>query len=218
MKFAIIPALVFSSVIFSSLASAAPRADGGHGRGPGKHAHFQRWDANNDGKITRQEAMTAADRHFDEADADKNGALTLAEMQARHAQNKPSAEERFAQRDANGDGKLSPQEVPRMAKERFAKLDGNQDGFLSLEEMKAKHAEKAARGQDRFAGADANGDGVLSRAEMRALKEAHFKKMDKNNDGVVTQDEVGRGRRAAHESKQGKKRSQGRAHAQDRTA
>jgi len=45
-----------------------------------------------------------------------------------------SIEQRFQQLDRNGDGKLTPEELPG---ERFARLDTNKDGVVTLDEAKA---------------------------------------------------------------------------------
>lgn len=106
---------------------------------------------------------------FEELDADKDGKVTEAELAAQ-------AETRFKDADTNGDGTLSVEELVAAAQERalerqtkqvkvmVALKDTNDDGVLSLDEMKA-----GPRGGDRGA--------------------AFFDRFDKDNDGVVTEEE-----------------------------
>lgn len=47
-----------------------------------------------------------------------------------------SAEQLFAQMDANKDGKIEQAEAKGPLAENFAKIDTNKDGTLSLEEIK----------------------------------------------------------------------------------
>ena len=57
---------------------------GGHskGMGGGPGMMLRMADANNDGAITRDEALAAALKHFDKMDANKDGQVTKAERQA----------------------------------------------------------------------------------------------------------------------------------------
>jgi Ca2+-binding EF-hand superfamily protein len=45
-------------------------------------------------------------------------------------------EERFAEMDANKDGKIAKSETAGRMAENFATIDANSDGFITLEEMK----------------------------------------------------------------------------------
>lgn len=47
-----------------------------------------------------------------------------------------------------------------------------------------------ARPMDMFEDADTDGNGVLSKQEFLGRAEAHFKEMDMDADGLVTQDEM----------------------------
>lgn len=57
---------------------------GGHpmGKGGGPGMMLRMADANNDGAVTRDEALAAALKHFDTMDANKDGQVTKAERQA----------------------------------------------------------------------------------------------------------------------------------------
>jgi hypothetical protein len=58
------------------------RAARGKHRGHG--GHFKRVDTDNDGKVSRTEALAAAATMFDRADANKDGFITSEEMQGAH--------------------------------------------------------------------------------------------------------------------------------------
>ncbi len=67
-------------------AFAQHRGHGGmrfHGAAIGAHV-FAMADANNDGRVSLQEATAAAAAHFDKADANHDGTLTRDEMRAAH--------------------------------------------------------------------------------------------------------------------------------------
>lgn len=105
---------------------------------------------------------------FDEIDADKDGKVSAAELEAHRAA-------RFAAADANGDGALDAAELSAMQMARMQdrmadraarmieRLDGDADGRLSAEEMAAMEAPERAFGR-----ADADGDGALTKAEVEA--------------------------------------------------
>ena len=106
---------------------------------------------------------------FDELDANGDGQVTRAEMQA-HKQ------ARFAAMDADGDGGLSKAELLANAQARaekrvdrmLSKLDADQDGILSTDELANSRRE---RGADRmFERADADGSGGISKDEFDTIK------------------------------------------------
>ncbi|HJV41548.1 EF-hand domain-containing protein [Caulobacter sp.] len=82
----------------------------------------------------------------------------------------------FARLDADKDGKISPEEFAAF-REQNAKVD-------------AKAAKAGKRGHRMFARFDADKDGSLSRAEADKVLAWRFKRMDANNDGVLTLEEL----------------------------
>jgi len=129
--------LALSSLIVAAAAQAGdPQAAGK----PGRH----QLDANSDGIVTRDEARSfprlTAD--FDAADANKDGQLDAAEMNAHREkmriEMRAKAEQRWKDADKDGDGALSREEaqasMPGLA-ERFEKFDSNGDGKIARDEM-----------------------------------------------------------------------------------
>jgi hypothetical protein len=129
--------LALSSLIFAAVAQAGdPQAAGK----PGRH----QVDGNGDGIITRDEAKSfprlTAD--FDAVDANKDGQLDAAEMNAHREkmriEMRAKAEQRWKDADKDGDGALSREEaqasMPGLA-ERFEKFDSNGDGKIARDEM-----------------------------------------------------------------------------------
>jgi Ca2+-binding EF-hand superfamily protein len=129
--------LALSSLIVAAAAQASdPQA-------AGKPGHHQ-VDVNSDGIVTREEAQAsprlAAD--FDAADANKDGKLDTAEMNAHRekmrVEMRAKAEQRWKDADKDGDGALTREEaqvaMPGLA-ERFEQFDSNGDGRIARDEM-----------------------------------------------------------------------------------
>lgn len=118
-----------------------------------------RYDANNDGSITRAEIDAGLAKDFKAADTDKNGKVSGAElkafMEARHA-------EMMAKmgRPADGaDGKDGPPDMHREMMDPVKRLDWNLDGSLSFEEMAAPVRLLAMR-------LDKDGNGTITATDL----------------------------------------------------
>lgn len=110
-------------------------------------AQFKAMDADGDGRLSPDEHAVGAKRMFDTMDANKDGTVTIAEMDAVH-KNIPGKEakssdlssvEKIKAVDTNGDGQLSAEEHAAGSRKMFGKMDTDRDGFLSRAELTAGH-------------------------------------------------------------------------------
>jgi Ca2+-binding EF-hand superfamily protein len=109
----------------------------------------------------------AGEFDFAEADADKDGKVTEAELRAWRAA-------RTAALDADGDGKISEAE-------------------LVASSLRAAEARATRRARQMISRLDADGDGALSAAELLAggqMQGAFFDRIDRDGDGALTEAEL----------------------------
>ena len=130
--------------------------------------------------VTRATFVSQLDTAFAGADANHDGSLGVAEIQAVISKEMQQAQATLRAR----------------AQAQFKTLDTNKDGQLSLAEYSAivaslKAKETPAQLLQKL---DSNRDGKVSPAEFRAPRLGQFDRVDLNHDGTVTPDEE---RRAA---------------------
>ena len=128
-------------------------------------------------EVTRDQAVARADQRFARLDANQDGRLTVEEArqgnQARSARREARRADRQAQRQGQG----------QRHNRRFDRIDTNRDGQISREELAQRRAQRGARqGQAQRPGGgqgqgmlrlDTNNDGQISReefAQRRALR------------------------------------------------
>lgn len=117
---------------------------------------FNQFDRNSDGRLTRNEVPRERRQQLAAMDVNGDGACDLAEFESaldrqmgqhqnQRGQQGTSAAA-FSQFDQNGDGLISPNEVPQNARQQFANIDANGDGACDKSEMDAA-MENPAGGQ-----------------------------------------------------------------------
>src|SRR5262249_51653593 len=114
---------------------------------------LDRFDANKDGKLSKQEARGPLAEMFDRFDANKDGFLDRAEL-------RKAAQELIARR---GGGPGAPAPNGRLDENDFDALDANADGRLTREEL------KGTKWASQFDLIDTNKDGKIDRKEFEAF-------------------------------------------------
>ncbi len=204
----------FAAMAAVLLISAARADENPAADGPDPSALFQQLDANKDGQLTSDEIPEDRKRLFERllrtADKNRDSKLDADEFAAglkpaerthaeaaprgpegRRPDERPGPQRIFRRLDANGDGKVSLDEVPEPRKEGFKQLiargDKDGDGALSSAEFKQAFAGSPA----------ANGQPPQAKPrEGRGDPKQFFARLDRNGDGKLTADEVPEERRA----------------------
>ena len=124
---------IIAVLLTTGVAIAGATAVSAQGPGQRSGERFERLDANNDGELTLEEMTAKQAAMIEEADADGNGAVSKAEMQAfrqaKRAERNP---------DRNDDGVIDRTEFLNAAQDRFDRLDADGDGLLSEDERPRK--------------------------------------------------------------------------------
>ena len=129
---------------------------------------------------------------------------------------RPRRHQGFAQLDQNGDGLLSQKEAPQLF-EAMPKADTNGDGQLSKEEVRAgqlalrekRRAEAETRRLEHFQRLDKDGNGVLSQDEWKERR-GPFERIDADGNGSISYEELTEARKKMAQHRR-KRRGQGMA-------
>ena len=107
---------------------------------------MDRYDANQDGKLTQAEIDETRRNQFARFDADGDGVLTLAEYQALWLDvMRERMVHGFQRHDADGDAKVTPAEFNKRLSRLIERMDRNDDGVLDKNDHRRRHApDKAA--------------------------------------------------------------------------
>jgi hypothetical protein len=96
-------------------------------------------DPDNDGTVDMSEAKKAALALFGKLDTDKEGTLTLKELQDRLSGNE------FKAADTDNDNTLSKEEYLALVESRFKAADKNGEGTVDCDEIKSSEGEALMR-------------------------------------------------------------------------
>jgi len=183
-------------------------------------ARMRALDKDGNGKISREEMPEPMIPLFERADADGDGCLDEKELMAlanrfggpggpRRGTGRPGGGAdrggpgRLMDLDADGNGKLSKDELPERMQPQFSRIDTNGDGFIDREELgrmatrfgpggPGRPAAEAGRGDlaKRILNMDANGDGQITKDEVPERMQGIFDRIDTNSDGVLDKEEL----------------------------
>ena len=124
--------------------AGATLAGGGSGRHhgwdhDGGMGFFERFDANQDGRLTQAEIDEVRRSQLTEFDQDSDGSLTLEEYQALWLDAmRERMVDRFQAHDDDGDGMVTVEEFGEPFDRMVIRLDANDDGALTLDEMRRR--------------------------------------------------------------------------------
>jgi Ca2+-binding EF-hand superfamily protein len=183
--------------------------------GSGKSARHAGFDTNGDGAIDRSEAAKAPKlaEHFDRLDANKDGRISADERPQRGMRGgRHGSGGALVKLDANADGVVDRSEAAKAPKlaEHFDRLDANKDGRISADERPQRSSGREEGGKggrgERMAQLDTNGDGRFSRDELAGRERLlqNFAAIDGNRDGFVTREEM----KAHHQARRSGRKSQ----------
>ena len=124
--------------------------------------------------------------------------LSLAALgvMAQPGEGRPGGGGGFDRLDTDGDGKITAEEFSARHEALIEAADTDGDDAVSKEEMKAYREARRKELREKR-NPDKNKDGVVDRYEFMAAAEARFERMDKDGDGVISEDEKPR-RRGHH--------------------
>jgi len=161
------------------------------------------FDANADGKVTRQEFESGSVSKFGKMDANQDGTVNSDEFNAyMKEKHKEMGKNKRAAMDTNADGFISKDEFVKAKQEkalrRFDRMDKDGDDQLSEEELnshhgrhkKGPHGKKHHKANHIFKRMDANNDGIVTQQENAASWGQWFDKIDVNNDDTLTSEEL----------------------------
>ncbi|MDQ1079618.1 EF-hand domain-containing protein [Pseudoroseomonas cervicalis] len=144
-----------------------PGQPGQPGRHHGPSRLFEMVDTDRDGRITETEALNALQARFAEADANRDGGLTLQEVKDFL---RSQAE---ARRPAGSERREVPERVRQRMEQRvdamFRAADADRDGRVTMDEARVVMLAL-------FRSADRNNDGVLEASELRGQGPRHHRR------------------------------------------
>lgn len=192
------------------------------------------FDANHDGKVTKDEVRAEFERRFAEADINSDGKIDDTDlppmMRGRNGiDDGPAFGMRrggrhgmmrgmgfLKQADANKDGVVTKDEVDALADRNFARMDWNKDGVVDKADREALQKETLDYAVKRMAHRmGAGADGKVTREQFQAKAAERFARLDSDGDGKLSRGEMpghGHGMRGWHRGPEGKGPHRGEGH------
>lgn len=153
---------------------------------------IERFDADNDNRVTLEEYLSVQDRRFVTADENADGFVTLEELiSAVDEVTGRRGNRKFDRLDTDRDGRISAAEAEATgainAGRRLVRLDADRDGFVTRTELGALRNKIVLRhGGRMMERLDRDRDGRISADEAGAIRKQQFISVDADKDGIVT--------------------------------
>jgi Ca2+-binding EF-hand superfamily protein len=151
---------------------------------------MKRFDADGDGKVTKEEFARARKERFAMRDLDGDGRIGLEDRP-------PGLRERLRNwfgggpkdgKDAKDGGPGTLERLLGRANRQFARLDKNGDGVIDAKDLEALAAERIGHASQRFFKRfDADGDGKVTADEFNRFAKERFARLDLDGDGKITE-------------------------------
>jgi Ca2+-binding EF-hand superfamily protein len=133
--------LVAAAILAGTMAQAVAAEDARHGLPPLLAAH----DADKDGRLTLTELETARRQQLARFDRDGDGRLSTEEYQALWLDDaRDRVARQFQADDRNHDGSVTIEELNQRSADLVRRRDADQDGALTAEELRPRHRTRQA--------------------------------------------------------------------------
>lgn len=179
-----------------------------------KLKRIKKLDTNGDGSVTLEEFLKPREERFAKLDTEGKGSLSAEQLVARQQAELDYKIRRILKRyDAEAEGRITREKFEKPARERFAERDFNGDGVISDDELppRGKRHASSSEGSDERAGSDDEARHEKRRHEGRRHHYRHhgkgwhgkrnledvlkrvnrrFDRLDLNKDGVIDKAEL----------------------------
>lgn len=97
---------------------------------------FEKFDANDDGKVSAEEFDQTRMFNFEDIDTDQSGGVSMEEMTAHREKMRAQRQKKhFDKVDSDGNGEISKAEFDAKRTSMFERMDKNDDGMIEKSEM-----------------------------------------------------------------------------------